>query len=297
MQINKFKLLDAGFSGIEVDAVVANLKGKISVLDQEKRTRKISCSAVLRTEVAKLRYALLAICKYWDPSFNDMFDFTEMSPQEYKANAKIPDGFVRFRDLWNSCNVSGVTTKGNQFLISGTLVVIGDKKIVLNTPLIAEDDDFHFFSETAEIIREIHHQIVEYFENDQLSLSQAREFLLEKFKNDDDEKSRIESQSEEDSMEEMMHYLESKGAVVLMPPAAISDGKEEKKSETKVKGVKGAVNADRYIEPVKDEPKGDFLDQPVTDQEYVREEVRTAPKVSTKKKEEKKEEKKDETDW
>lgn len=230
MHIKKFKLIDGGRGGVQIQANEYLASGKMKIVDKVDRERKIPLSDDLMDDVKKLKYFLLNLTNHWIPVYTKYYDSD--SRTLLPVTSDDPDKpHLIVKDLWSKTEITGAQASPDGFLLTGKMETVKGKYISLSTPKITHDDDFSFFEECLTVLNTIADGITEYVMTYKIPLEIVEQELSLEFK---------EGKTEEELQTAAMKRLEERGAVILMPedhvPDIISD------SEVKVIEKTGSID-------------------------------------------------------
>lgn len=205
MKIMRFKLLNGGKDGIEIEAKEYLASGKFQIVDDVKRTRRIMLSDELLLEIRKLKYFFLNLTGHWIPPYTNYYD-TE-SRTLLPIDAEGGKAHRLLKDLWNKVVVTGAKANGEGFLLTGTIEVIEGKKMGVSTPFVTSDDDLGFFTEAMEVLDKVARGIADYVHTQAIPIEEAKASVPAKL---------IEGKTDAEIGEIAAEYLMQKGAIVIM---------------------------------------------------------------------------------
>ena len=205
MKIMKFKLLNGGKDGIEIEAKEYLASGKFQIVDDVKRTRRIMLSDELLLEIKKLKYFFLNLTGHWIPPYTNYYDAESRILLPLAAEGGKAQRLLK--DLWNKVVVTGAKANGEGFLLTGTIEVIEGKKMGLSTPFVTSDDDLGFFTEAMEVLDKVAKGIADYVHTQAIPIEEAKASVPAKL---------IEGKTDAEIGEIAAEYLMQKGAIVIM---------------------------------------------------------------------------------
>ena len=171
LQISKFKLIDQGRGGIDIEGKESIvMHGNYAVIDKVKRQRRLMLAPDVIAKVQELKYFFFNLTAHWLPPFNKYYDFTNHRLEEIELDedGKMKQGQSMLRNLWSITDITGISYKNGGFVITGEINSVENKKVVINTPFITEADDVGFFSEAIDKIDECIKLIIEYIDRKEL---------------------------------------------------------------------------------------------------------------------------------
>lgn len=205
MKIMKFKLLNGGLDGIELEAKEYLASGKFQIVDDVKRTRRIMLSDELIDEVKKLKYFFLNLTGHWIPPFNAYYD------TEAKRINPVGDepskAHLLLKDLWNKVTVTGAKANGEGFLLTGKIEAVEGKQMGLTTVFVTSDDDIGFFTEAMQVLDDVAVGISEYIRTQAIPIEEAKMKVPSKL---------IEGKTDDEIGQIAADYMMKKGAIIMM---------------------------------------------------------------------------------
>ena len=138
MTINSVKLIGGGLKGIEVTYLLPSTRQNRQFFDEYKSKRKAPIHHELETTFSWLKEHLLDICNYTDVTLRD-YNLSQLTVESVKYGDK---GFV----------------------ISGTLNILNNKSLKLETPIITDEIDYAEFGKVKAIIQGIFSETQEYLD-------------------------------------------------------------------------------------------------------------------------------------
>lgn len=228
LEISKFKLIDFGAGGIEIEGREATpfVKG-YHVLDDIKRRRKIGLPHEVIMKIQELKYYFLNLTGHWIDPFNDYFDLHTLEIKSGDPTLIKKKGFELLHNIWSRTSVTGMSITETGFFITGTINVVENKTIGITTPFITEEDDLGFFTDAYQKIEECTKLIISSLSHP--SIEAAKEHL-----------SVAESKDLSDAQVEqiVLEKLEAHHGVTKFEniDPELPEHKEEKKNVTKKSG-------------------------------------------------------------
>lgn len=252
MKIMKFKLLNGGLDGIELEAKEYLASGKFQIVDDVKRTRRIMLSDELIDEVKKLKYFFLNLTGHWIPPFNSYYD------AEAKKILPIGDepskAHLLLKDLWNKVTVTGAKANGEGFLLTGKIEAVEGKQMGLSTVFVTSDDDIGFFTEAMQVLDDVAVGISEYIRTQAIPIEEAKQKVPKKL---------IEGKTDEEIGQIAAEYMMKNGAIIMMNGNNEPDQLPEKTGEdatvhesTKSIDSKNQPEAKEDVSESKDDQRG-----------------------------------------
>jgi len=171
LQISKFKLIDQGRGGIEIEGRESMvMQGGYAVIDKIKRERRLMLAPDVIAKIQELKYFFFNLTAHWLPPFNKYYDVQNhrLAEIELDENGKMKQGQSMLRNLWSITDITGISYKNGGFVITGKINSIEGKCVVINTPFITEGDDVGFFSDVIDKIDECIKLIIEYLDRKEL---------------------------------------------------------------------------------------------------------------------------------
>jgi hypothetical protein len=231
MKIKKFKLLNEGLGGIEIEASEYLTSGKWTIVDSVKRTRTLPISPELIAEVQKLKYYLLNLSGHWVPVYSKYYDFEKKELLTLEADPKNVQ--LHLKDLWNKVKITGANSKENGFLLSGKITSVENKNIAINTPFITADDDIGFYNECMEVLDHIAEGIGEFIRNYTIPVEQgAQQLSLESKK----------GKTDEEIIDMVADSFMKRGAIIMMNEG--NDNMIEDNNKTTVHASKNNIDGE-----------------------------------------------------
>jgi len=240
MQINSFKLLDDGFTGIQVTARESIAQGNLTIIDEVTRTRKYPLPEDLKRAVQKLKYFFLNLTGHWIEPYNKCFDLEKYDFIKINEGVVPPKSFMLLQNLMNHTHITGISLKNSGFCITGAIETVEGKKMGLSTPFVIEEDDVSFFIEASDKINHILDEIAGVLKSTKAVEFDAHEVIIRKGLNPEN----LEGMSKEEMVDLVVHKLNDMGVVVLVNdgPASL----EEKTGEKKTKIHTGTKSIDSH---------------------------------------------------
>ena len=220
MKLTGFELIDSGRRGVVISYDEQKKGDKFSALDSVKRTCRIPIPMTLRAEVIKLKHYFLTATGYWKPSWTKLLRADLLSIDDDKiVPVDIAEEKAKAHDLLLNTVINGVKVKNKGIFISGT-VTINDKCITPKYDFVAPDDEYGIYDEIYERMEIISEIIFEYMSMEELKLADVKQILSEMVKTEDD-KQRVKTLSDHESLEEMISLLEERGCIIIEPDGGI----------------------------------------------------------------------------
>ena len=180
LQISKFKLIDQGRGGIEIEGRESMvMKGGYAVVDKIKRERRLMLAPDVVAKIQELKYFFFNLTAHWLPPFNKYYDVTNhrLADIELDDQGRMKQGQSMLRNLWSNTDITGISYKNGGFVITGQIHSVENKKVVINTPFITEADDVGFFSDAIDKINECVQLIIEYLDRKELPVYDPKMLL------------------------------------------------------------------------------------------------------------------------
>jgi hypothetical protein len=277
MIIKKVELIDKGNKGIKVTfSGHRKINDQVSAARENDLKEKFPLPLPIRHKFLRLKYFFLTMTGVWRDDqwteyllddysgFHSIDDIIERMSEDQditelfknSISAKIMSADTAF----SNTDIDGYEINGTKIKLFGTYEAIENKVIKYNLPFIDEDDDYALHSELTELLKEISTEIFQYLKEDQLPIGDVKELLKLYLKKDEDME-RVQEQTEEENLEELMMRLEQNGAVVM----PLAGGKLEKQlnenngADKAEVASSGTVNAENFDNT--EEHKGDDLNQ------------------------------------
>jgi hypothetical protein len=171
IQISKFKLLDHGRGGIEIEGKESMvMEGGYAVLDKIKRERRLMLAPDVIAKIQELKYFFFNLTGHWVAPFNKYYDLSthRLKDIELDEKGEMKPGQNMLRTLWSRTDITGLSYKNGGFVITGQIETVEGKRCVINTPFITENDDIGFFSDAIEKMNDCIMVIIEYLSMRQL---------------------------------------------------------------------------------------------------------------------------------
>lgn len=237
MQINSFKLIDDGYTGISVTAKESIAQGNLTIIDEVTRTRKYPLPDDLRESIQKLKYFFLNLTGHWIEPYNKCFDLTNYDFQTIDGGSEPPKSYMLLKTLMNHTHITGISLKNAGFCITGAIETVEGKKIGLSTPFITEEDDVSFFIEATDKINHILDEVAGVLKSTKALPFDAHEVIVRKGIKSEN----LEGMTQEEMVDLVVHKLNDMGVVVMVNdgPAAIEEksGKKKDKVHTGTKSI------------------------------------------------------------
>ena len=214
LQISKFKLIDQGRGGIEIEGRESMvMQGGYAVIDKIKRERRLMLAPDVVAKIQELKYFFFNLTAHWLPPFNKYYDLANhrLAEIELDEDGKMKQGQSMLRNLWSITDITGISYKNGGFVITGQINSVENKKVVINTPFITEGDDVGFFSEAIDKINECVKLIIEYLDRKELPAFDPKALLSPEDLKDED----INNISKK-----VLDKLVDKGMIVLVNDSA-----------------------------------------------------------------------------
>ena len=214
LQISKFKLIDQGRGGIEIEGRESMvMQGGYAVIDKIKRERRLMLAPDVIAKIQELKYFFFNLTAHWLPPFNKYYDLTNhrLAELEIDENGQMKQGQSMLRNLWSRTDITGISYKNGGFVITGKIESVEGKCVVINTPFITENDDIGFFSDTIDKIDECIKLVIEYIDRKELPAYDPKTVLTKEEMGDED----INSLSKK-----VVDKLIDKGLIVLVNDSA-----------------------------------------------------------------------------
>lgn len=189
LQISKFKLIDHGRGGIEIEGKESMvMDGGYAVIDKVSRERRLMLAPDVVSKIQELKYFFFNLTAHWLPPFNKYYDITNHRLKEIELDEKgeMKQGQSMLRNLWSRTDITGISYKNGGFVMTGKIESIEGKTVVINTPFITESDDVGFFSDAIDKIEECIKLIIEYLDRKQLPAYDPKALLSKEELNDND---------------------------------------------------------------------------------------------------------------
>lgn len=233
----KFKLLNGGKDGIEIEAKEYLASGKFLIVDDVKRTRRIMLSDELLLEVRKLKYFFLNLTGHWIPPYTNYYDSegrTLLPLNEAGGKAQR-----LLKDLWNKVVVTGGKASDEGFLLTGTIEVIEGKKMGVSTVFVTADDDLGFFTEAMEVLNKVAIGIANYISTQAIPIEEAKLAVPANM---------IEGKTDAEIGEIAVEYLMDRGAIIIMNGANEQDELQGSSEKTEVHKSTKTIDSDQQPE-------------------------------------------------
>lgn len=204
MKISKVKLIQGGVKGIEVHYLGTSVKDDVTFTDEHVVKYTAPVQKAMKEAFKKLKFHLLA--------------FYRLGKDKYAGE---------------STEITGVTSNGINFLISGKMKSIGNTTLALNTPNVTEDLDFPDHDTVIEVIDEIYAEVETYVEMD--SAIDRKQLVIDYF-NEKGEKQKVldvDNLTQDQILDQAREILEKNGAIVMMEDDMEKSDRKETTSEEK----------------------------------------------------------------
>lgn len=219
MQIVGISLKDYGASGMKVTynkylRFTATHATKINGNEES----DLPLPANIRAEIKGLKYYMLYIMKMWNDDW-DKYLTEDLAAFLPESELKAVDGYdeseyLEAADIFNNTRFEGYKLEKGGFILWGDIEVIHGKVVKIKLPTIVQDDDFTLFNDCLDIIEKINEMIVAYYSKPQLSIEDIKETLA--LIGGEQMKDEIKDLDDEESYNQMIAKLESKGGLVII---------------------------------------------------------------------------------
>jgi len=231
MKISKVKLLESGLKGVEVNYLSENPKEDLTFNDEHNSKFRTPAHKELKSEFRKMKFHLLTLCGYWREDYGKHYN--RLKDHLKDPGKDISSSYEEVYKLLDSTNVTTISCdEDGNFQISGSIKVIGRKRVQLVTPKITQADEYDFESEALKLVDKVFAEVKSYVSGK--TLPDTEQFLLEFYKDVEAEKiEEIKSLPAVEQKEEMKRILEEEYGVLCVDPADTLKDPEEQLEQKK----------------------------------------------------------------
>jgi hypothetical protein len=258
MIIKKVELIDFGNKGIKVTFDgQRKINDQVSAKRENKMKEAFPLPIPLRLKFNNLKYFFLTMLGIWRDDqwteyllddfsgfrdVDEIVDEMEIDDDDKRSSIhKQISSFIMAADTaFSNTRITGYELDGTSIKILGTYEAIEGKPFKFPCPFVSEDDDYDFHQEASEVMSEISSEIFAHLKQENLEIENVKE-ILSLYLKDQSEIERVKEQTEEESWEELVHRLESKGAIVM--PLAGSELEKSLNENNDVEKMEFASNS------------------------------------------------------
>lgn len=228
IKINKFSLLRRGTFGIHYEGVEPVEKEQGTIIENFKKDNDVPIPEKLRDTINTLKLHFLRVTKHWDYALEDFVSGTRFTDQK----SEYPD-YQRAAEIYDITHITGLSFKGGNIVITGTILYPTGKVIVINTYNIAGENDYENYQALYEDAYAVIKAVEEYVTSKKLEMAKGKNYLIDLFPDDTE---RISNISDEEAEKEMIRRLEEKGNIVISKKDSDIDS-ETDQQETMVETI------------------------------------------------------------
>jgi len=215
MNIEKFKLLDGGLSGIVFRGTdVAIKEDNASVMMEVEKTYHAPVPEDIVKLIQRLRYFQLKMCgllpKWTEGFFDDEYRLKDYEKTMDRDWYSLADTVVRM------LTVTGFSYKDRGVVITGKITGRDDLVWAINTPLLKMDEmTVGFEDDLVELLGQIKAVVTDFVEDVKFRKMGGKQYLLDLYANDEKQTERVKVMSEEQAEAEQIDKLQKKGFIVF----------------------------------------------------------------------------------
>ena len=268
MIVKKVELIDNGNKGVKVTFDgQRKINDQISAKRKNQMTESFPLPIPLRLKFNNLKYFFLTMLGIWrddqwteyllddfsgfksvDDIINDL-GIDDDNDKKALLQKQISSYIMAADTAFSNTKILGYELDNTKIKILGTYEAIEGKPIKVNLPFISEDDDYDFYQEAEQVMASISSDLFSHLKQENLEIENVKE-ILSLYLKDQAEIERVKEQTEEESWEELVHRLESKGAIVM--PLAGSELEKSLNENNDVEKMEfasnGTMNENRFEE-------------------------------------------------
>ena len=281
MQIKKFKLLEEGFNGVEIDGSMFKNKGTLNVLVEFKGLKyKAPVPREIVQMVQGLKFALLKFTSILPEEAEDFFDTQYDLPklEDYQKSFN-KDLYAHTQSLMQKLFITGFFYDGDNLIVTGKILGYEDLTFTINTPKIRFDMIRMDFEESTEkLIRSIMKEVKGFINSIKFRKMGSKQYLLDLWKGDEEKLQSIKALSEEDAEKTQIEELEKKGFIVISAEEVMDDiTKTNEETKITYESEVDPIPKAQELKPEKPNAKPPFVEEKRV---WTKEEVDALPPVA-----------------
>ena len=168
MKIRNLKLVKDGYEGIRIDHIETTKKGDVNydVYRHDKYTHPITQE--LEHSMDRLKIHLMKLVRCWPSNWDlavNIEDLTlDLKPTDNEASFDV--NVTEIVSLLNDLIITSVVYDGEQFSLSGKLISVDNRNIMLNTGVVKAETDYEYFKLCKEQIAEVYVYAAKYVKDE-----------------------------------------------------------------------------------------------------------------------------------
>jgi hypothetical protein len=225
MNIEKFKLVDNGFGGIQCEGTDVKMKDGIQVLLDFSIKYRVPLPVDLITMVQGLKYYFLFLTDLLPEDSRKHFDFELGIPRLINMDlVKEKKSYAYVARLMDKLTITGMRFTDDDLIITGKMVGYDEAVFAINTPLLRWSlVTMGIEEDMKDLCQKIKKSITQFIEEVKLRKMEPRQYLLNLFEKNADELARVKALSDEDAEKEQIENLEKKGFIVVKKEDVIEE--------------------------------------------------------------------------
>lgn len=218
MKIQKFKLIDGGLSGIEVEGIESSQKeDNTTVLVDSRKKYHVPVPSDITQLVQALKYYLLELCQLLPANADNFFEENKYRKMRDYDKTMDRHWYAHVEALVRACTITGFSFRDKIIIVTGKMRGMEDSVYALNsgafnTETIAKDA---FEEDLIEVVSEIRKEIRSFVEDARIRKMNSRQYLLNLFEKDEKKADQVRAMTDEETQAEQVKILEQKGWIVF----------------------------------------------------------------------------------
>jgi hypothetical protein len=215
MNIEKFKLIDNGLSGIQFKGTeVVKKDGGAQIMVDLDKTYHVPVPREIVTQVQLLKYFFLQMTGFW-PENGDKFLNEENTMADY---TKVWDrewyGYTE--NLFRMTTITGFTYTSSGVIITAKLKGVEDMTYAVNTPLLKPAVvTVGFEDDLVALLIDIKKTVTNFIEDVKFRKMAPKQYMMDLAGEDEQERDRVQGLTEEEAEKEQIEKLQKKGFIVF----------------------------------------------------------------------------------